>query len=67
MLDPNTLSSVSFRAETLFPLSEVQKIRYSLMAKDLENLRVQAYIEANLGKEALKVLSNVLTLLGGVS
>ena len=47
-------------------LSEVQKIRYTEMAKDLEDARVQAYIEANFGLQALNLLQAVVPILAGL-
>ena len=50
----------------VFPLEEVEKIRYSKMATDLENQRVQAYIEANFGIQALNLLKAIVPLLAGL-
>ena len=45
------------------PLTEVQKIRFSELATDLEDARIQAYIEANFGIQALKLLQAVVPML----
>lgn len=48
------------------PLTDVQKVRFSELAKDLEDARIQAYIEANFGIQALKLLQAVVPMIAGL-
>jgi hypothetical protein len=48
------------------PLTEVQKVRFSELAGDLNDARIQAYIEANFGIQALKLLQAVVPLIAGL-
>ena len=52
---------------SLFPLTEVEKMRYGMMAKSLEDQRMQAYIEANFGIQALRLLQVVVPFLAGIT
>lgn len=45
------------------PLTDVQKVRFTELAGDLEDARIQAYIEANFGIQALKLLQAVIPML----
>ncbi len=47
------------------PLGRFYKTRFSQTAKDLENARVQAYIEANLGARVLELLQTVIPMIAG--
>ena len=48
------------------PLTDVQKIRFSELAKDLNTAEIQAYIEANFGIQALKLLQAVVPMIAGL-
>ena len=45
------------------PLTDLQRVRFSGMAEELEDARIQAYIEANFGIQALKLLQAVVPML----
>ncbi len=47
------------------PLTDVQKVRRSELAKDLDNAELQAYIEANFGVQGLKLLQIIVPLIVG--
>lgn len=64
---PLDLSELEGSSESkVFPITPAEKMRYSLMARDLEEQRVQAYIEANFGIQALNLLKAVVPLLAGL-
>ena len=46
------------------PLTEVQKVRWTELAEDLDQAETQAFIEANFGIQALKLLQAVVPLIG---
>ncbi len=48
-----------------FPLTEVQQVRFSELAGDLDNTEIRAYIEANFGIQALKLLQTIVPLIAG--
>ncbi len=48
------------------PLTDVQKIRFSELAENLRDVRVQAYIEVNFGIQALKLLQTLVPLFVGL-
>ncbi len=48
------------------PLTDVQKLHFSELAKDLKQAEVQAYVEANFGIQALKLLQAVVPMLAGL-
>jgi len=45
------------------PLTEVQKVRFSEMAKDLDNARIQGYVEANVLMKALELVKEFLPII----
>lgn len=45
------------------PLTDVQKVRFSELAEDLKDARIQAYIETNFGIQALKLLQAVVSMI----
>ena len=47
-------------------LSLPQKIRFTQIAKDLEDAHVQAYIEANFGIKALELLQTMIPIFAGL-
>lgn len=47
------------------PLTEVQKVRFSAIAEDLQDAKIQGYIEANFGIQALKLLQAIIPLIAG--
>jgi len=49
------------------PLTDVQKVRFSELAKDLADTKIQAYIEANFGIKALDLLKSVVALIGDLA
>ena len=48
------------------PLTDVQKVRFSELAKDLQDAKIQGYIEANFGIQILKLLQAVVPLIAGL-
>lgn len=48
------------------PLTDVQKARFAEVAKDLQDKRLQAYIEANFGIQSLDLLKAVVPFLAGL-
>lgn len=48
------------------PLTDVQQMRWSEIAEDLRDARIQAYVEANFGIQALKVLQTIIPILAGL-
>ncbi len=51
---------------SVMPITTTEKMRYALMAKDLEDQRMQAFIEANFGIQALKLLKAVVPLIAAL-
>lgn len=47
------------------PLTKVERHRFNQLAKNLEDAKLQAYIEANLGSQVLKVIQQIVPLLAG--
>lgn len=48
------------------PLTDQQKVRFTELAEDLQQARIQAYIEANFGIQVLKLLQAVVPLIAGL-
>ena len=48
------------------PLTALQVVRFSELAKDLDDAQIQAYIEANFGIQALKLLQAVIPMLASL-
>ncbi len=53
-------------SEPTVPLTDVQKVRFMEVAEDLQDHRIQAYVEANFGIQALKLLQAVIPLIAGM-
>ncbi len=53
-------------SEPTIPLTDVQKVRFTELAEDLQDHRIQAYVEANFGIQALKLLQAVVPLIAGM-
>ncbi len=47
-------------------LTEVQKVRFTELANDLHDAKIQAYIEATFGIQALNLLQAVVPMLVGL-
>ena len=63
MIDPSELESGKVDTSPTLELPEITKVRFSDMAKELENARVQAYVEANFGIKALELLKQVVSMI----
>lgn len=48
------------------PPEKWERIRFSRVAGELDNARLQAFIEANLGIEALRTVQKIVPLLAGL-
>ena len=54
---------IAHESEPTIPLTEIQKVRFSQLAEDLKDTRIQAYIEANFGIQALNLLKAVVAMI----
>ena len=48
------------------PLTKLERIRCGEIAKALEDAKIQAYIEANFGIQALEAVKMIIPLLAGL-
>ncbi len=48
------------------PLTDIQKVRFTALAADLQDTEIQAYVEANFGSQALKLLQAVVPMIAGL-
>ena len=62
-IDPSELESPNVDTTPTIELPEITKIRFSDAAKELENARVQQYIEANFALGALEIVKQVLSMI----
>lgn len=49
------------------PFNKVEKIRFSEGAKALDDARLYAYVEANFGIQALKIVQQLIPMLVGLT
>lgn len=55
-----------FDSEPAMPLTSVQRQRWTQMAADLQDTRIQGYIEANFGLQVLRLLQAIVPILAGM-
>ena len=58
-----TLTPDQHDSTPAMPITATQKVRFGQTATDLDDARIQDYIQANFGTEALKVIQAVLPIL----
>jgi len=62
MTDKTPLPIESHDSSPTIPLTDEQRVRLGDLAKQLDQARVQAYVEANLAIELLRLVQEILPL-----
>ena len=65
-LSPDEFESPKHDSTPTLPLTDAQKIRFSQAAKDLEQARIQGYVEANFALKLLDLVRELLPLVPGL-
>jgi len=61
-LDPNDLETPQHRSAVTMPVPDAMKVRFSEVAKQLEQAKVQGYVEANFAIRLLELVKDILAL-----
>jgi len=62
-LDPNRSPMRGLNTTPTLPLTTAQKVRCGLLAKELENAKVQGHVEANFAGRLLDFVQELLPLI----
>ena len=61
-LDPNELETPQHQTSVTLPLCEETKVRFSQTARQLEEAKVQGYVEANFALKLLDLVKEILSM-----
>ncbi len=62
MTDKTPLPIEDHDSSPTIPLTDAQRVRFGDLAKQLDQARVQAYVEANLAVELLRLAQEIIPL-----